>query len=603
MTKAKGIVWNLDDLYSKEDDLKINQDIDVAIKSGHNFKKKYHSQINSSGCTVDRLLEAFQSYEELIEIIYRPYAMASLLFSSDGRSDKYKALVARVQDTMTRINNSTLFFKLEIQKIPESKITDFFSSGKLGHYQHYIESLRQFAPYMLNENEEQIINNKDLSGKTAFINLFDEFTAAFEWQFEIDGETKTLTESEIRQILRNPNADLRKRAKIAHDGKFGENALIFTNIFGNIIKDQAMEIEMRGYSSPIQPTHLSNKIPSEVVDTMMQVTTDQYSLAREYCRLKAKMLGLPKLLGSDLHAPVSESDRVIPFEEGKSLVLDSFHNFSPEFGSIIEQAFSAKWIDAEIRPGKRGGAFCLSAVPSLHPYVLMNYVDNLNSVYTMAHELGHALHAVLAGQVQSLLTFHPPLVLAETASVFAEMLLSRKLLSEDLDRDTRIQILSSKLEDFFATISRQTMYIKFELEAHIEGAKRRLSADDFCNLWLKQRDEMYGDAVEFLPEEKWFWSVIPHFIHTNFYCYAYTFGALFVLALYSRYEEEGESFVPQYRKLLAAGDSTWPEQLIKTMGLDFHKSGFWEGGFRVINDMLVELQELVGEEGNKGIGV
>jgi oligoendopeptidase F len=235
----------------------------------------------------------------------------------------------------------------------------------------------------------------------------------------------------------------------------------------------------------------------------------------------------------------------------------------------------------------------MSVTPSIHPYVLMNYVDNLDSVYTLAHELGHALHGVLAGQKQTLLTYHAPLVLAETASVFAEMLLTRRLRSEKLDRETRKQILASKLEDFFGTIFRQTMYIQFELEAHLEGAQRRLSADDFCILWIKHRDQLYGDAIDFLPEEKWYWSVIPHFIHTRFYCYAYTFGALFVLALYNRYLEEGEGFVPRYRELLAAGDSVWPEKLIQSVGMDFSKPVFWEGGFKVIQNMLHELENLV----------
>lgn len=592
MEKAKGVVWDLGDLYASDNDPKISTDIERASASASEFKKKYRGQIAAESCDAETLRAALMEYETLLETIYRPYAMASLLFAGNGRSDAYKALVAKVQDAFTRIENETLFFPLEIQKIAEEKIGDFFGSGRLHHYQHYIESLRLFTPYMLDEENEQIINSKNLTGKTAFVNLFDEFTAAFEWQLEIDGEMKTLTESEIRELLRKPDPDLRRRAKIAHDSKYGENSLIFTNIFGNLIKDHATEMEMRGYHSPIQPTHLANKVPPEVVETMMQVTTEHYSLARQYYKLKAKLLGTPKLSGSDLLAPVTQADPKIPYDKGRALVLESFQSFAPEFGEIMSRAFSENWIDAEIRLGKRGGAFCMSVTPSIHPYVLMNYVDNLNSVYTMAHELGHALHGVLAAEKQTLLTYHAPLVLAETASVFAEMLLTRRLFSEKLDRDTKIQILCSKLEDFFSTISRQTMYIQFELEAHLEGAKRRLSADDFCKLWVKHRDEMYGDVIDFLPQEKWYWSVIPHFIHTRFYCYAYTFGALFVLALYNRYLEDGEKFVPRYRAILAAGDSTWPKNLIESVGMDFSQPEFWRGGFKVIQSMLDELQEL-----------
>lgn len=593
MKKAKGIVWDLGPLYPPDAKTLQERDLADAIENAKLFKENYRGKLNSELCDAEFLGRALQEYEDLQEKAYRPYVMANLQFFADGRSDEFKAAVAKAQDSLSRMNNDVLFFSLEIQEIPDEKINDLLASSRLDHFRHYVEALRQFAPFMLSEPEEQVINRKNLSGKTAFVNLFDEFTASFEWEFEVDGKTKTLTQSEMRELARNQDADLRYRSKKAHDGKFGDNALIFTNIFGSLIKDHATEIEMRNYDSPIQPSHLRNKVPAEVVDMMMDVVSSNNKLVQQYCRLKAKMIKLPKLKGSDLYAPVIKSDKVIPFDEGRRLVVESMARFSPEFGGLIQKVFDERWIDAEIRPGKRGGAFCYSMGPSAPPFVLMNYVDDLDSVYTMAHEFGHALHTLLACQKETLLTFHPPLILAETASVFAEMLLTRKLLAEETDRDSRIQIIASKLEDFFGTISRQTMYTRFELDAHLEGAKRRLSADDFCQLWLKRRDELYGDTVEFLAEEKWFWSVIPHFIHSRFYCYAYTFGALFVLALFNRYEEEGESFVPKYRALLAAGDSDWPATQIEKIGLDFSDKTFWEGGFKVVESLLHELTELV----------
>lgn len=593
MQKARGITWDLHDLYASAQDPQLIQDLEDAQHFAEQFNSAYHGKIAAADCTAELLGRALKDYESLLEKIYRPYVMATLLFAGDGTKDEYKALLSRVQDTWMRIQNATLFLALEIRKMPAATADAILASGQLGHYQHHVEVERRLAPYSLSEAEEKIINRKNLSGKTAFVNLYEEFTAAFEWELEIEGERQRLTASELRQLMRHQDPELRFRAKKAHDGRYGEHAIIFTNVFGSIVKDHATEVELRGYAGPMAPSVLHNKVPEDVVETVLEVTAANFHQVQAYCRLKARMLGMDKLRGSDLYAPVVREMPEIPFEAAKAHVLESFHAFSPEFAQRIESIFTQRWIDAEVRPGKRGGAFCHGVTPSLHPYVLLNYVDNLDSMYTMAHELGHALHDLLAAERQTLLTYHPPLVLAETASVFAEMLLTRKLLAEETRRDMRIQIIASKLEDFFGTISRQAMYTFFEREAHTEGAGRRLSAEDLCTMWTSQRDALYSDTVDFLPEEKWFWAVIPHFIHTRFYCYAYTFGALLVLALFNRYEKEGEKFIPHYRRLLSAGDSDWPENLVAEMGMDFRDRAFWEGGFEVIQSLLEELQRLI----------
>jgi len=491
------------------------------------------------------------------------------------------------------VQNLVLFFELEVQKISPAKFEQLLATDRLETYRHYLEGVRLYTPYTLSEKEEQVINKKDLVGKNAFVNLYTEYTAAFTWPLEVDGETRTLTGEELRNLLRRPEPDLRERAKRAYDGRYGENAIIFTNTFNAMLKDHALEMEMRGYKNPIAPAHLRNRLAPEIVETMMEATTAHNHLAQEYYALKAKLLKMPKVRGCDLIAPVSEKREVIPFDEGKRLILQAFENFSPEFSRLAQQMFDKKWIDAEVRQNKRGGAYCHGTIPQHHPYILMSYNDDLDNVYTLAHELGHALHDFCAAKKQTLFNYHPPLVAAETASVFAEMLLTRKLLREVKDRETRLAILTGKLEDFFATINTQNYYTRFELDAHLQGAKERLSATQLCEMWIKRRGEMYGPAVDFLPEQQWYWAVIPHFMHSRFYCYAYTFGALLVLALFNRYEDEGRSFIPRYMELLETGGADSPENLTKRMGFDIRRAEFWESGFRVIQSFLENLKMLL----------
>jgi oligoendopeptidase F len=543
--------------------------------------------------TTDTLHEAIVELEAIYTKVYKPEIYAFLAFTANTADDGIKALYSRCQDLMAQVQNLVLFFELEVQKIPFVKFEQLLASGQLEDYRHYLEGVRLYTPYTLSEKEEQVINKKDLSGKHALENLYTEYTAAFTWELEVDGEKRKLTGEEVRNLLRRPEPDLRERAKRAYDGRYGDEAIIFTNVFNAMLKDHALEMEMRGYGSPIAPAHLRNRITPEIVETMMEVTSAHNHLAQEYYALKAKLLKMPKVRGCDLIAPVTEKRQVVPFEEGKRLILQAFENFSPEFSRMARRMFEQQWIDAEVRPNKRGGAYCHGTIPQHHPYILMSYNDDLDNVYTLAHELGHALHDFCAGSKQTLFNYHPPLVAAETASVFAEMLLTRKFLKEMKDREMRITILTGKLEDFFMTIHTQNYYTRFELDAHLLGAKERLSATQLGELWTKRRGEMYGDAVDFLPEQKWYWAAIPHFIHTRFYCYAYTFGALLVLALFNRYEEEGKSFIPRYIELLETGGSDSPENMMKKIGFDLRRAEFWENGFRLMRSFLEELKVLV----------
>lgn len=591
--KASGVRWDISDLYSDPQDGHIAQDIQLAEQKAEHFNQTYRGKIADAALAAATLREAILCLEEIYALIARPEIYAYLAFSSNTADDKSKALYAKSQEAMTRVQNLMLFFELEVQQISAERFARLQQDPDLQYYRHYLEGVRLFTPYTLSEKEEQVINKKDLTGKHALVNFFDEYTSSFTWQIEIAGEEKTLTAEEVRNLLRQPDANLRERAKRAYDGRYGDNAIIFSNVFNAIVKDHALEMEMRGYESPIAPAHLRNRIAPEAVETMMQVTTAHNHLAQEYYTLKAKLLKMAKVRGCDLIAPVSAKRETIPFREGKRLVLEAFESFSPELAGYARQMFERRWIDAEVRRNKRGGAYCHGALPQHHPYVLMSYNDDIDNVYTMAHELGHAVHDFCSGKKQTLLNYQPPLVAAETASVFAEMLLTRKLLNEVRDRELRIAILTGKLEDLFATIHTQNYYTLFELEAHRAGAKDRLATQQLCEMWTRQRDAMYGESVDFLTEQQWYWAAIPHFIHTRFYCYAYTFGALQVLALFNRYEEEGKSFIARYLALLEAGGSQAPEQLVASMGFDLRQARFWEGGFAVMKKYLADLRTLI----------
>jgi oligoendopeptidase F len=593
LVKAKEIRWDISDLYTRHDDTRVETDLKEAVAHAEKFAEHYRGKIAPEDLIAETLHEAIVELEAIYTKIYKPEIYAFLAFTADTANDAIKALYARCQELMAQVQNLVLFFELEVQKISPAKFEQLLATGRLDMYRHYLEGVRLYTPYTLSEKEEQVINKKDLVGKNAFVNLYTEYTAAFTWPLEVDGEARILTGEELRNLLRRPEPDLRERAKRAYDGRYGENAIIFTNTFNAMLKDHALEMEMRGYQNPIAPAHLRNRLAPEIVETMMEATTAHNHLAQEYYALKAKLLKMPKVRGCDLIAPVTKKREEIPFDEGKRLILQAFENFSPEFRRLAQQMFDKKWIDAEVRQNKRGGAYCHGTIPQHHPYILMSYNDDIDNVYTLAHELGHALHDFCAAKKQTLFNYHPPLVAAETASVFAEMLLTRKLLREVKDREMRIVILTGKLEDFFATIHTQNYYTRFELDAHLQGAKERLSATQLCEMWMKRRNEMYGPAVNFLPEQQWYWAAIPHFIHTRFYCYAYTFGALLVLALFNRYEDEGKNFVPRYIELLETGGADSPENLTKKMGFDIRRAEFWESGFRVIQAFLEDLKALV----------
>jgi oligoendopeptidase F len=392
-------------------------------------------------------------------------------------------------------------------------------------------------------------------------------------------------------LLYSPDRDLRERAFRTFLQHHGRNSLVLTAIFNALILDHRVEDDFRGYRGPMHRTHLENEIRPETVELMMGVTENHYSLAQEYFQIKSCLLGLPKLKNCDLFAPLPGAPREMSFEEAKSLLLKSFTRFHPLFGRIAGEFFERRWVDAEIRKGKYGGAFCSGLTPSLHPYLLLNFTGNLRDALTLAHEMGHGIHFYLARK-QGFLNFDPTLTLAETASVFGEMIMVQALLEEKGNLEIRQALLCTEIEDIIATVFRQNVLTRFEQKAHGRRRDHLLSGEEIGDLWWQENEKLFGKTVEMLPEYRWGWSYISHFIHSRFYCYSYIFGELVVLTLYEKYLEEGESFIPAFIRLLESGGSGSPDELLSRMGLDINRADFWERGFKVLRNLLDELKSL-----------
>lgn len=585
------INWDLNSLYASADDPQIETDLQQLTKKSLTFRHVYQGKIAS--LPAEKLATALSEYEKLQIKGLLPYLYSQLLFSSDSRPDAHKSLFAQVREKWSQISEELLFFELELMKLDEQQFHSLLTADELAPYQHYLQQLLKGAPYTLSEEVEQAIKRKDLSGKEAFSQLFEELTSAFSFDFVLPGtsETSRVTGEELLSLLYHHDGEVRERAFSTFLDKHEEHSLVLTACFNNLLLDHEREGDLRHYPELMTPTHLSCETEPEMVEQMMTVTEQNYALAREYFTLKKQLLGLKNMKNTDIYAPLPGSDRQFNIDEAKQLVLDSFADFSPYLAELAADFFSEQRIDCFPAPGKTGGAFCMGMLPGYQPYVLLNFTGNLRDVSTLAHELGHGVHFTLAQQ-QNLYHYQAPLPLAETASVFGEMLLTRKLLDREQDQQIRIELLCVKLEEIIATTFRQNALTRFEIAAHKKRAEGLLSADDYCNLWWQENAKLFGDSVEMIAPYRWGWAYISHFIHSRFYCYSYVFGELLVLALYQQYLEQGEDFVPLYLNLLQAGGSAPPQELLDPFGIDLSDPGFWQKGYDFVWTLLNELKEL-----------
>jgi oligoendopeptidase F len=590
---AAGIHWNLGDLYESLDDPALEKDLAQALKRAKVFEKKYRGKIRALKPTqAKRLLKAVSEFESLCEQMDRPAVFANLLHAGKTDEPTHGALLARTQEARTEINKHLIFFDLEWVQVAQATAKKLIAHKSLKKYRHWLQQKRVWKPYYLSEPEEKVLDAKSMTGKSAFGRLFEEATARLMCNFTHAGTTSEMSLQEILAKLYDADRTVRKAAAEGLSQGLRGQAHLLTYIFNTVVHDHQTDCQLRSYPSAMAARNLANEIKPEVVEALMTATEKHYPLVQRYYRLKGKLLGLDKLYDYDRYAPLSSEMPKCDWPTAQSIVQESYDAFSPEAGDVIRTFFEKNWIDAELRPGKRGGAFSSSAVPSAHPYILMNFTERLRDVMTLAHELGHGLHQYRS-RGQGYLQCDTPLTTAEMASVFGEMLTFRRLQERYPEPKQRLAMLCGKVEDAFATVFRQVVLTRFEQSLHAARKEQgELSNNTINELWMKANQAMFGDVVEFTPGYASWWSYIGHFIRSPFYCYAYSFGELLVLALYQKYKQDGDAFVPKYLELLSSGGSEAPHKLLAKLDVDVTDPEFWELGLRLLGEMVAEAEKL-----------
>ena len=538
------------------------------------------------------LVELVRQYESLVEQVYVLGSYGSLWFSADTQSTAALSFRNRMQQTLTGIQNRLLFFDLWWKGLDDDEAAALLPSAEqYADYRHHLADLRRTKPYTLDEKSEQIVNIKDANGMDALMTLYEMLTSRLEFTLEIDGEKQTLTRDALMSYAHSPRPELREAVYQELYRVYGAEANVLAQVYANRVRDwHAEQVELRGHTSPITVRNVANDIPDDAVDTLLEVCRRNADVFQRYFRLKAGWLGVDKLRRYDIYAPLAESDREVEYDGAVRMVLETFADFDPAVAEQAARVFEHNHIDSEVRKGKRGGAFCATVLPSQTPWVLMNFTGKVRDVATLAHELGHAIHSMMA-EDHSVLTQHAALPLAETASVFAEMLLTDRLLEQEKDPLVRRELLATAVDDMYATVMRQAFFVLFERDAH-QAILDNKTADDLYTLYMANLEEQFGDSVALAGEFRYEWVSIPHIYLTPFYCYAYSFGQLLVLALYRRYQQEGDAFKPGYLRLLAHGGSARPADILQEAGIDMSDPAFWQGGFDVIRDMIEQLEAI-----------
>jgi len=579
--------WSLADLFPASD----SPEMQVAFTELETEVAGFESNRDrlASDLSTDEFLPIIKQLEKFTRLGSRVGAFASLNFAGNTQDQVAQAFIGQVDQFLTTLQNRILFFEIWWKDLDEANAQRLMATS--GDYRYWLEKMRQFKPHTLSEPEEKIINIKNVTGSSALTILYDSITNRYTFKIITEGQEREMTRGELMVYVRQHDPELRVAAYQELYRIYAQDAPILGQIYQTLVRDwRSEQVELRRFNTPISARNLTNDIPDEVVNTLLAVAERNAGVFQRYFRLKARWLGMERLRRYDLYAPVAKSDKAYEFQQAAGMVLDSFQKFDRHIADLAQRVFDQSHLDSEVRKGKRGGAFCATVTPDLTPWVLLSYQGKPDDVATLAHELGHAIHSMLA-EGHTAFTQEASLPLAETASTFGEMMLVDRLLSEEEDEGVRRDLLFRQVDDSYATIMRQVFFALFERQAH-EMINQGATVDELAAAYLENLQSQFGEAVEVSDEFRWEWVSIPHIYHVPFYVYAYSFGQLLVLSLYQQFKAEGESFKPRYLKILAAGGSEAPAHILAQAGIDIYSADFWQGGFDVISQMIDQLERL-----------
>jgi oligoendopeptidase F len=594
--ELENVAWNLDPLLdggAADPEAAVEAMIAEAQQRADAFAQAHAGKV--AELDGPGLVAAMHELEAIQDELGRAGSYAMLNFAGNTADPPRGALLQKVQEGATKIETTLLFFELEWAALEDDRAEGLLAADGLDFARHHLQTARRYRPHLLSEPEEKILAEKALTGRTAWSRLFEEQASAI--TVDLDGESEPVSLEVALSRLFNPDRDVRRNAAERVTAALEPGLRTRGYVLNTLLADKAVDDRLRNYPHWLASRNLSNEASDESVEALIAAVRARYELPRRWYRMKAQLLGIDRLADYDRMAAVTQEDEHVEWTRARETVLESYNAFSDELGALAKRFFDESWIDAPVRPNKRGGAFCAYTVPSVHPYVLLNYTATRRDVLTLAHELGHGVHAALGGR-QGVFHMATPLTMAETASVFGETLVFGRLFEQAATPESRLSLLAESIEGSIATVFRQVAMNRFEHLAHTERRERgELAVNRIGELWADSQHELLGDAVEITDGYRSWWSYVPHFIGSPGYVYAYAYGQLLALAVYGRYEEEGESFVPAYLDLLAAGGSRSPEDLGKIVGVDLADPGFWDRGLDIVERQLDDAEKAAREAG------